>query len=78
MRNIAPIAALYFATALLPTSLAHAQSAAELAKDGQNTDNVLTYGMGYSQHHAIPGSDQRNALMSFDKPIKRLPSRAFA
>ena len=41
------IAALFCALATVP---AWAQSNEELLNDGKNTDNVLTYGMGYSQH----------------------------
>jgi opacity protein-like surface antigen len=34
---------------LLATSAASAQTTEELNNDGRNTDNVLTYGMGYHQ-----------------------------
>src|SRR5499433_261537 len=39
---------LHFAT------LASAQTLDELKNDGKNTDNILTYGMGYSQHRYSP------------------------
>ena len=33
---------------------AGAQTAGELLNDGKNTDNITTYGMGYSQHRYSP------------------------
>jgi alcohol dehydrogenase (cytochrome c) len=45
---------------------ATAQSLDDLKNDGKNTDNVLTYGMGYSQNRFSP-------LKQIDKTtIKRL------
>ena len=40
-------AAAAFCAAVCP---AFAQSDEDLRNDGRNTDNVLTYGLGYSQH----------------------------
>ena len=52
-----------FAMMLPPVS---AQTSDDLKNDGQNTDNVLTYGMGYQQHRYSP-------LKQIDKAtIKRL------
>jgi len=39
---------------LLSATLASAQTLDELKNDGKNTDNILTYGMGYSQHRYSP------------------------
>ena len=39
---------------LLVAAPAWAQSLDDLKNDGSNTDNVLTYGMGYSQHRYSP------------------------
>jgi alcohol dehydrogenase (cytochrome c) len=52
-------AALLFA---LSASLTHAQSLADLANDEKTTDDVLTYGMGYSQTRFSPLKqiDKRN------------------
>ena len=38
------------AIALFVTASASAQSLDDLKNDGKNTDNVLTYGMGYHQN----------------------------
>lgn len=46
MRTIANLAIVSF----LFTSLLCAQTLDDLKNDGKNTDNVLTYGMGYHQH----------------------------
>jgi alcohol dehydrogenase (cytochrome c) len=43
------ITTLAFSLALLAAFSAQAQTADDLKKDGANTDNVLTYGMGYGQ-----------------------------
>src|SRR6202012_5063993 len=47
---------------MLAATIAHAQSLADLANDEKNTDDVLTYGMGYSQHRYSPLKqiDKRN------------------
>jgi alcohol dehydrogenase (cytochrome c) len=51
---------------LLVRTPALAQTLDELKNDGQNTDNVLTYGMGYQQHRYSP-------LKQIDKSnVKRL------
>ena len=57
----------YAATALvLSASVAHAQTQTELNNDGKNTDDVLTYGMGYHQNRYSP-------LRQIDKrTVKRL------
>ena len=39
---------------LLATSAASAQTTEDLNNDGRNTDNVLTYGMGYHQQRYSP------------------------
>jgi alcohol dehydrogenase (cytochrome c) len=58
MKKVASAAAAF----VLAASLAHAQSLSDLANDGKNTDNVLTYGMGYSQNRysALKQIDKRN------------------
>jgi len=59
-------AAFCVATAILSIAAANAQSLDELKNDGRNTDNVLTYGMGYQQHRYSP-------LKEIDKSnVKRL------
>src|SRR5689334_4183642 len=48
-------ARLFAATLLLAASgPAWPQSSQDLVNDGRNTDNVLTYGMGYSQNRYSP------------------------
>src|SRR6476469_10293857 len=45
----------YLVTAcLLASSLAHGQTQNELNNDGKNSDNILTYGMGYHQNRYSP------------------------
>src|SRR6202140_275878 len=62
MRRIA-LAGIFVSLALSP---ARAQTSDELKNDGKNTDNVLTYGMGYGQNRYSP-------LRQIDKTnIKRL------
>ncbi|MDB5904980.1 MAG: hypothetical protein JWM26_3858, partial [Betaproteobacteria bacterium] len=58
MKKVASTAAVF----LFAASLAHAQSLSDLANDGKNTDNVLTYGMGYSQNRysSLKQIDKRN------------------
>ncbi len=46
MKRIALATTFFF----LATTLAFSQTLDELKNDGKNTDNVLTYGMGYHQH----------------------------
>src|SRR3954453_22876938 len=61
MTRIAAIAAI-----LAIATTASAQTLDDLKNDGKNTDNVLTYGMGYHQH-------RYSALKQIDKSnIKRL------
>src|SRR5499427_3946547 len=48
MRLAAPAAALLFAVS------ATAQTLEDLKNDGKNSDNILTYGMGYSQQRYSP------------------------
>ena len=38
----------------LSTAAASAQTLDELKNDGKNTDNILTYGMGYHLHRYSP------------------------
>ena len=47
---------------LAAASPLHAQTADDLKKDGSNTDNILTYGMGYGQQRYSPLDqiDKRN------------------
>src|SRR4051812_31679146 len=62
MKFHASLAALLLAL----TTPALAQTLDDLKNDGKNTDNVLTYGMGYHQH-------RYSALKQIDKSnIKRL------
>jgi alcohol dehydrogenase (cytochrome c) len=62
MKGLAWTAALLVAI----TTAASAQTLDELKNDGKNTDNVLTYGMGYQQHRYSP-------LKQIDKmTVKRL------
>jgi alcohol dehydrogenase (cytochrome c) len=62
MKRLAWTAALLVAI----TTAASAQTLDELKNDGKNTDNVLTYGMGYQQHRYSP-------LKQIDKTtVKRL------
>ena len=42
------------AAVLIVIASASAQTLEELGNDGKNTDNVLTYGMGYQQHRYSP------------------------
>ena len=42
------------AVLLLAAAPVSSQTNEELLNDGRNTDNVLTYGMGYSQHRYSP------------------------
>src|SRR5580765_4620570 len=42
------------AVTLALAGAASAQTLDELKNDGKNTDNILTYGMGYSQHRFSP------------------------
>ena len=42
------------AVLLLGVSAASAQTSDELKSDGRNTDNILTYGMGYHQQRYSP------------------------
>jgi alcohol dehydrogenase (cytochrome c) len=44
----------FAAAFLISASIAHAQTQSELSNDGKNTDNVLTYGMGYHQNRYSP------------------------
>ena len=44
------ISAVVCSLSLLAAGAACAQSDADLRSDGKNPDNVLTYGMGYSQN----------------------------
>jgi alcohol dehydrogenase (cytochrome c) len=44
----------YAAALMLAASVVHAQTQSELINDGKNTDNVLTYGMGYHQNRYSP------------------------
>src|SRR6266849_8351492 len=46
MKRVALATTFFF----LATTLAFSQTLDELKNDGKNTDNVLTYGMGYHQH----------------------------
>jgi len=46
--------ALTAAALVLGATFAHAQTLADLVNDGKNTDNVLTYGMGYHQNRYSP------------------------
>ncbi len=62
MKFIAPAAAVLF----LSTTAATAQTLDDLKNDGKNTDNILTYGMGYHQQRYSP-LDQINR-----KTVKRL------
>ena len=58
--------AIAVAVLALATVSASAQTLDELKNDGKNTDNVLTYGMGYQQHRYSP-------LKQIDKTnVKRL------
>ena len=50
MKRLASATALF----LLVTNAAYSQSLDELRNDGKNTDNVLTYGMGYYQQRYSP------------------------
>ncbi len=50
MKRIRLLAALGFALC----ATANAQTTSELLNDGRNTDNIATYGMGYSQHRYSP------------------------
>src|SRR4051812_2272917 len=51
---------------LLAASVVHAQTQSDLVNDGKNTDNVLTYGMGYHQN-------RYSTLRQIDKrSVKRL------
>ena len=50
MRVIASAASIL----LLLGAAASAQTLDDLKSDGKNTDNILTYGMGYSQHRFSP------------------------
>ena len=50
MRRLVAAAAIL----LLATMVASAQTQEDLNNDGKNTNNVLTYGMGYSQHRYSP------------------------
>jgi hypothetical protein len=44
---------------VLVGSAACAQTLDELRNDGKNTDNVLTYGMGYHQQRYSPLTDRQ-------------------
>ena len=50
MKTLRSCAAIVLAVA----GTAFAQTAQDLASDGKNTDNVLTYGMGYHQNRYSP------------------------
>jgi alcohol dehydrogenase (cytochrome c) len=50
MKRLATAASFFF----FWVTLASAQTLEELGNDGKNTDNVLTYGMGYQQHRYSP------------------------
>jgi alcohol dehydrogenase (cytochrome c) len=52
MKTIASAAAVL----LLLGAGASAQTLDDLKKDGKNTDNILTYGMGYHQQRHSPSS----------------------
>ena len=65
MKRISRIAAIVAATTVM-AGAAGAQTLDDLKNDGKNTDNVLTYGMGYYQQRYRP-------LKQIDKTIvKRL------
>ncbi|TMB61600.1 MAG: hypothetical protein E6J54_31345 [Deltaproteobacteria bacterium] len=46
--------ALVAAVLLLFATAASAQTLDDLKNDGKNSDNILTYGMGYQQHRYSP------------------------
>src|SRR5947208_8989230 len=46
--------ALVAAVLLLFATVASAQTLDDLKNDGKNSDNILTYGMGYQQHRYSP------------------------
>src|SRR4051812_25664755 len=50
MKKLSILAAFGFAFC----TAASAQTASDLLNDGKNTDNITTYGMGYSQHRYSP------------------------
>ena len=62
----AALLSLFFGAAAFLGSAAWGQTLDDLKNDGKNTDNILTYGMGYSQNRYSP-------LAQIDKTnIKRL------
>src|SRR5262249_3678603 len=67
MKRLAPALALLFAA-----SLATAQTLDDLKNDGRNTDNILTYGMGYAQQRYSPLSQVSKTTVKRLVPVWNL------
>jgi alcohol dehydrogenase (cytochrome c) len=66
MKHISKLASLVAGLLLAGGAAATAQTLDDLKNDGKNTDNILTYGMGYGQNRYSP-------LKQVDKTtVKRL------
>src|SRR5262249_45770826 len=64
--------ALAGALSLFVCACATAQTLEDLKNDGKNTDNILTYGMGYSQHRYSPLNQVNKATVKRLVPVWNL------